>query len=156
MVGGREMHALNVPLNTLRKTAIKILKSGEACLFSADVVQESHTKEGLLHSKLYDYDIVFDTPFEMDKVTRIQTLQTRLTHCMVFIGVDLVRGKPVKWKVENSWGEKAGKKGLLVMSDEWFEEHLYAIMIDKKHLTKDLLKRFDQPPIVLPPWHPMI
>ncbi|OGL46096.1 MAG: hypothetical protein A2161_09535 [Candidatus Schekmanbacteria bacterium RBG_13_48_7] len=155
-IGGREMIALNVPNNILLGRAIQVLKSGEACLFSADVLQHSHSKEGLLDTGIYDYDLIFNTPFKMDKITRIQTLQTRLTHCMVLVGVDLVNGKPVKWKVENSWGESVGKKGIFIMSENWFDEHVYALIIHKKFLTKKMLQLFKQPPISLPPWHPMI
>jgi len=86
---------LNVPIDVLRQKAVQVLKGKDACLFSCDVVQASHTKDGLLDTEVYDYELLFDTPFKMDKTTRIQSLQTRLTHCMVFLGVDLVKGKPV-------------------------------------------------------------
>lgn len=155
-IGGRAMHMLNVPNEELKRLALEVLLKEEPCLFSSDVVQHSHSKEGILATNLYDYDLVFDTPFEMDKVTRIQTLQTRLTHCMVIIGVDLVEGKPTKWKIENSWGEEAGKKGFFIMDDKWFDEHVYALIIQKKYLSDETLKLFEQPPRVLPPWHPMI
>ena len=155
-IGGRNMFCLNLPIAALWKQAIKVLKNGDACLFNADVLQWSHSKEGLLDQNLYDYKLVFDTPFDMKKTTRIQTLQTRLTHSMVFLGVDLVKDKPVKWKIENSWGTDYGKKGIFVMSQNWFNENVYAVFSHKKLLTAETLKLFDQPPIVLPPWHPMI
>jgi bleomycin hydrolase len=75
---------------------------------------------------------------------------------MVFLGVDLVNGKPVKWKVENSWGDKVGKQGVFIMNHNWFEEHVYSLIINKKYLTKTMLQQFKKKPIVLPPWHPMI
>ena len=35
-----------------------------------------------------------------------------MTHAMLFNGVDLnSQDKPVKWRVENSWGTKGGEKG---------------------------------------------
>lgn len=39
-----------------------------------------------------------------------------------------------RWLVENSWGEYSGKDGNLVMSDEWFDRHVFEIAIHKKHL----------------------
>ena len=155
-VGGRSLFCLNVPIETLRQKAVQVLRAGEACLFGADVLQESYSKDGLLDSDLYDYELIFDTPFKMDKTRRIQTLQTRLTHSMVFLGVDIKNGKPVKWKVENSWGESSGKKGFFIMSQSWFDEHVYDVILHKKFLSKAMLKAFEKPPIILPPWHPMI
>jgi bleomycin hydrolase len=155
-IGGRHMLYLNLPIKTLKEKAIEVLKGKEACLFNADVVQECHSKEGILDTEVFDYSLIFDTPFEMEKTTRIRTLQTRLTHSMVFLGVDLVKEKPVKWKVENSWGESYGKKGIFVMSGKWFDEHVFAVLVQKKHLTKEMLEQFEQPAVTLPPWHPMI
>ena len=46
-----------------------------------------------------------------------------MTHAMVITAVHLdPSGKPVRYKVENSWGDTAGEKGWFVMSDKWFEE----------------------------------
>lgn len=155
-VDGRSMMVLNVPNHELKRLALEVLAKEEPCLFSSDVRQDSHSKEGLLDPNLYDYHLVFDAPFAMDQLSRIYTLQTRLTHCMVFIGVDLVDGKPTKWKIENSWGEDFGKKGIFIMSDKWFDEQVYALNIHKKYLTPEMLELFAQPPITLPCWHPMV
>jgi bleomycin hydrolase len=64
-------------------------------------------------------------------------------------------GKPVKWKVENSWGKDRGKDGYYVMSDEWFSEFAYQILLHRKYFSEEQKKAFDQDPIVLKPWDPM-
>jgi len=75
---------------------------------------------------------------------------------MVFTGVNLDKnGKPDRWKVENSWGKEKGKKGWFIMSDEWFSEFLYQVLIDKKYLSETIKKEYEQKPIVLKPWDPM-
>jgi bleomycin hydrolase len=155
MIGGRDWLWLNVPIEELKKCAVNMLKNSDAVLYGCDVVQESHSKEGILHKKLFDYDLIFNTSFEMDKTTRIQYLQTILTHSMVFIGVDLVDDKPVKWKIENSWGTEVGKKGFFIMTDEWFDEHTFDMMVPGEYLSSELKELFKIEPIVLPPWHPM-
>ena len=78
-----------------------------------------------------------------------------MTHAMVLTGVDLVNGKPTRWKVENSWGEKSGVDGFWMMSDEWMDEFTYQIVVRKEFLTPEQLAAFDAEPIVLAPWDPM-
>lgn len=81
--------------------------------------------------------------------------QSMMDHAMVLTGVDLVDGKPAKWKVENSWGPKVGEKGYFVMSDEWMDQYVYQIVVNKKYLSDELKADQAQEPIVLKPWDPM-
>lgn len=146
---------LNVPMETLKSLVIRTLKDKQAVLFGCDVLQESSRKIGILAPGVLDYGLLFGTPFAMDRATRMQFLQARLTHNMVLLGVDLVGDRPVKWKVENSWGDEVGQKGIFLMTDAWFDEYVYAAVIHRKYLDADLAKLSGQPPIVLPPWHPL-
>jgi len=41
------------------------------------------------------------------------------------------------------------------MTDEWFEEYNYEVMVDKKYLSEELLRALDTEPTVLKPWDPM-
>ena len=92
----------------------------------------------------------------MTKAERLDYCQSMMTHAMVFEGVNLDdEGKPNRWRVENSWGEDAGKKGYYVMSDAWFDEYMYQVVVNKKYLTADELKVIDTPVIELAPWDPM-
>ena len=82
----------------------------------------------------------------------------KVRSAMVITGVDLVDGKPTKWKIENSWGEKPGFKGYFVMSDSWFDKFVYQAVINKKYLSDELKKTFEEgskDPIQLLPWDPM-
>ena len=71
------------------------------------------------------------------------------------LGLILINNKPTKWRVENSWGNKSGDKGYYLMSDSWFNEYNYEVVIDKKYLPKKILHLFDKEPIELEPWDPM-
>jgi bleomycin hydrolase len=79
-----------------------------------------------------------------------------MTHAMVFTGVDLdEHDRARKWRVENSWGDKNGDKGFMVMTDRWFDEYNYEVVVEKQYVPADLLALLDTTPTVLPPWHPM-
>ena len=55
-----------------------------------------------------------DINLTQDKAGRLDYNESLMTHAMVLTGVDLdADGKPIKWKVENSWGDKVGQKGTL-------------------------------------------
>jgi len=78
-----------------------------------------------------------------------------LTHAMVFTGVNIVENSPNRWKVENSWGKDNGKDGFFVMSDEWFNQFMYQVVVNKKYLSEEFLAALEKTPIELEPWDPM-
>ena len=96
---------------------------------------------------------LFNTEFYMDKAERLEYSESLMTHTIVFTGVDLDNSdKPIKWNVENSWDKDSGKDGFYIMSDEWFSEYMYQIVINKKYLKEEWIKQYEAEPIVLQPW----
>jgi bleomycin hydrolase len=57
--------------------------------------------------------------------------------------------------VENSWGAKSGWRGNLIMTDEWFEEYMFRVVVNRKYIPEETLKLLEQKPIMLPSWDPM-
>lgn len=155
VVGGRQIKHLNLPMDEFKDLAIKQLKHGESVWFGSDVVQYSETKLGIMALNTYDYNALFDMDLDMTKADALDYGQSMMDHAMVLTGVDIVDGKPTKWKVENSWGNKVGHKGYFVMSDDWMDKYCYQIVINKKYLSDKQHKAQAQDPIVLKPWDPM-
>lgn len=156
--GGRQVRHLNLPIDEMKDLIIKQLKDGEVVWFGSNVVKDSDRQAGLLDTKLYRRDQLFDTDFTMTKAQMLDSGESMMDHAMVITGVDIVDGKPTKWKIENSWGEKPGFKGYFVMSDSWFDDFVYQAVINKKYLSEDLKKAYEEGkanPIQLLPWDPM-
>ncbi|MBQ1292361.1 MAG: C1 family peptidase [Lachnospiraceae bacterium] len=147
---------LNLPMDDLRAIAIAMLKDGRPVWFGSDVGQFSNRKAGILSLDAYNLGGLFDTEFPMSKAQRLDYGESLMTHAMVLTGVDLDEdGKPIRWKVENSWGDESGDKGFFVMSDEWFGEFAYQILLDRSYFSAEQNAQFDAEPILLAPWDPM-
>lgn len=154
--GAAPVRYVNLPVDELKKAAIAQMKSGEPVWFGCDVGKDSHRSSGSLDLNVYDMETLFDTELSMTKAEKLDYGQSRMTHAMVFQGVDLKKdGTPAAWCVENSWGEDPGKKGMYRMTDEWFDEYMYQVVIHRKHLSDEILAAYDGEPIELAPWDPM-
>jgi bleomycin hydrolase len=155
VVGGNIIKYANVEINELKKAAIKSIKNDEAVWFGCDVGKMFNRELGIMDMDLYDYEKLFDTKFKMNKASRLEYGDSAMTHAMLFTGVDLKRNTPRKWRVENSWGDKNGDKGYYLMSDSWFDEYNYEVVVDKKYLSNKTLEIFNREPHNLEPWDPM-
>lgn len=159
VVGGRQVRHLNLELQDFKQAAIKQLQAGEAVWFGSDISQMSDRKTGIMDTKLYDLNGLFNIDLNMTKAQRLDYGESMMNHAMVITGVDLNNDQqPTKWKVENSWGEKVGTKGYFVMSDAWFDQFVYQLVIDKQYLPEKLQQVYEQEkdaPKVLAPWDPM-
>lgn len=152
---GRKVLYLNLKIEELKKVAMSQLKDGETVWFGCDVGQMLDRKSGILDSNLYHYEEALDTSFNLSKADRLNYGDSCLTHAMVFTGVNIVEDSPNRWKVENSWGKENGKDGFFVMSDKWFDQFMYQIVVNKKYLSEEFLAALEKTPIELEPWDPM-
>ena len=155
VVGGQIIKYANVEIDHIKKAAIKSIKNNESVWFGCDVGKMFHRDLGLMDMDLYDYEALLGTKFGMNKARRLEYGDSMMTHAMLFTGVDIANGKSIKWRVENSWGPKGGNKGYYLMTDKWFDEYNYEIVVDKKYLPKQILDLFDREPVELAPWDPM-
>ncbi|WP_161979990.1 aminopeptidase C [Streptococcus sp. S784/96/1] len=156
VVGAPAVRYLNLGMERFKELAIAQMKAGETVWFGSDVGQVSDRQAGIMATNTYDFDAALDISLTQDKAGRLDYSESLMTHAMVLTGVDLDdNGKPLKWKVENSWGDKVGEKGYFVASDAWMDEYTYQIVVRKEFLTEEELAAYEAEPQVLAPWDPM-
>ena len=153
---GTNWKYLNLPMDEIEQLAIASLKDGRKLYSSYDVGKLLDRPRGYASLDNFDYGSLFGTTFGMDKAQRISTFDSGSTHAMTLTAVDLdAAGKPIKWKVENSWGTDSGQQGYLIMTDEWFREYMFRLVVNKKYVPENLLKAFDSKPIMVMPEDPL-
>lgn len=153
---GHNWKYLNLPMDEIAQLAIASLKDGHKLYSSYDVGKQLDRKLGFCDLDNYDYGTLFGTTFPMNKADRIATFDSGSTHAMTLTAVDLdANGQPLKWKVENSWGASYGYKGCLIMTNRWFNEYMFRLVVNKKYASSQLLYEFDQKPVEVMPEDPL-
>ena len=153
---GQNWKYLNLPMDEIEQLAMASLKDGRKMYSSYDVGKQLDRERGYLDTENSDYASLFGTTFGMDKAQRIATFDSGSTHAMTLSAVDIdADGKAVKWKVENSWGPNHGQGGCLIMTDRWFREYTFRLVVNKQYVPQDIMKQFEQKPIMVMPEDPL-
>ena len=155
VVGGQQVLYLNVDIETMKTLAAASIEKGDPVWFGCDVGQMASRERGLLVHNLYDYSALLGVDLSTTKEDRVNSGQSMMTHAMLLVGVDMVEGKPRRWRVENSWGTDIGDKGFFTMDDDWFTEYVFEVVVKKSDLPDELRAALDTEPLVLPAWDPM-
>lgn len=152
---GENWKFINLPMDDIKEMAIASIKGDDMMYFSCDVKKFLDRDNGTLDTANFDYDSLFGVSFGMDKADRIRTFDSGSTHAMTLMAVDIdANGKPTKWMVENSWG-KGANGGHLIMTDRWFDEYMFRLVVNKKYAPAKVLDILKQKPVMLPSWDPM-
>ena len=157
IVEGRIVKHLNLPIEELKKAAVKQLKDGYPVWFGCDVGRSSIVEDerAILDTKAVDYETLFNVDLKLSKEDALDYGYSMMTHAMTFTGVQMDGNEALRFKVENSWGEKFGYKGHFVMTSDWFDKYVYQVVVNKKYLTEKSRKDYEKEPKELKPWDPM-
>ena len=137
---GRKVFYLNLPIKEVKELTLKQLRDKEAVWFGCDMGKNLDRESGYMHDDLYFYNEALASCIDLDKGKRLDYCDGKMTHAMIFSGVNIIDEEVNRWKVENSWGKEVGENGIFVMSDSWFDEHVYQVVINKKHLSEEQKK----------------
>lgn len=148
------MDAVNIQMEEMVAMVLKSILADQPVWFGANSGAEGDKKKGLWLQGIEDQQDLFGIDFSMSKADTLAYDNGTPDHSMVFTGVDVEDGKPVKWKVENSWGEDAGDKGWFTIDSQWLDRHVFEVIIDRRFVPPELLALAEQKTILLPPWDP--
>lgn len=137
---------LNLPIDDLKELTIKQLKDNVPVYMVTHVSKCRDTKSGVLDTRLYNYENTLNLR-RLSKEEAVNMRDISTQHAMAFTGVNLVDNKPQRWKVEDSYGDKEKMNGYYIMNDNFFEEFVLGVIIDKKYLSQEQLNLLEQEPI---------
>ncbi len=153
---GQNWRYINLPMEDIAPMCIASIKDSTMMYFSCDVGKFLNREKGFMDMNNYDYESLMGTTFGMDKKQRVTTYASGSSHAMTLCAVDLDKdGKPLKWMVENSWGSSYGYQGFLIMTNNWFNEYMFRVVLEEKYIPANIRALLDQKPIMLPAWDPM-
>ena len=140
---------LNLPIEDLKRCAVKQLKDGIPVCVTLDIASKSvYEKQGILDTRIYNYENTLNM-HSLSKREGLDFSEIHLSHCMTIIGVNIVDEHIERWKVEDSYGAGPDEKpnGYYTMNDNYFDKFVMDIIINKKYLTEEQKKMLDQEPI---------
>jgi len=158
VVGGKKTVYNNQPIEELMKATAESISRNESVWFGCDVTKNFATKPGLADTKAHDYELLYGTSVNevLSKADRLIYGESEMTHAMVITGVQTDDdGNPVKWRVENSWGDDRHEKGYLMMTSDWFKEYVFEVVVDKAIVPGEVMEAFGEDVKTLPAWDPM-
>lgn len=155
VVEGKPINHLNLPMERMKELIVGQLLNNELVWFGSDVSFYRDRATPAWDDKAFDYLNTFGFDIKFAKTDMLDFKASAMNHAMVITGVNLVDGKPTKWKIENSWGKDSGNEGYFVMSDSFFDHFVYQAVILKKYLSDEELEAASKEPIHLHPWDPM-
>eukprot|EP00474_Spongospora_subterranea_P009274 CRZ09732.1 hypothetical protein [Spongospora subterranea] len=154
IVGGNPVRYVNVPIDELSKYAAKTIAGGDPVWFGCDVGKHFSRDLHIMDLEIFDYNLVFGTELAQNREQRLRYGQSLMTHAMVLNAFHGDAEKVTRWRVENSWGDKANK-GFATMTHEWFKQYVYQVVVNKSVLPSKITDVLSQTPIAFPAWDPM-
>ncbi|MBQ1447812.1 MAG: C1 family peptidase [Erysipelotrichaceae bacterium] len=156
VIEGQKISYLNLTMDKIKDAVVKQLKDGHPVWFGSDCGKYADRDSGTFDLDTVAMGDLLGFKYGFTKGDKLTYGDSAMNHAMVIQGVNLdEKGKPNRWKIENSWGGDAGRKGYFVASDKWFDEYVFQVVVNKKYLDKKSQKVLSEELNELEPWDPM-
>lgn len=146
MSGANNYATLNLPFDEFKNLILKSLQAKEVVYFYCSTT--SKMVDGVWLDTLERYGELFGIDLKLDNNSILMTNGITNCHCMLITGVNIVDNKIDKWKIENSWGSKVGNNGYYVATDDFINNYVHKIVINKKYLNEKQLQILGQDKIL--------
>ncbi len=154
--GASPVSYLNMDTSVLSQAVVNRIKKNKPVFFGTDTPKFMDTKRGIMDIDLWDYKLIGYDQRSLDKASRVLYGDSLMTHAMLITGVHLDEdGKPVRYRVENSWSDKSGHEGYYTMTQDYFNQYVYQVVVEKEDIPELVPLLEDKQVIHLPPYDPM-
>ena len=152
---------INLPIDRLQELTVKSIDAKMPVWFAADVSTGMDTQNGILHPEIYDHSELFGMTYE-ERQKQFNAKERSFfriinpEHAMLITGYDRDPDTQeiIKFKDENSWGKKAGKKGFYNIYPQYFQQNIFEVVIQKDLLSEDEKALTEKAPVLLDPSNP--
>jgi bleomycin hydrolase len=153
----KEQHVkwLNLPMSRIKELTKMSIDSNMPVWFGCDVGNEFDKESGIHAKNIIDYEMFMSTHFHLSKEDRLRMYLSLPTHAMIILGYYEEDSKIERWKIENSWGKNYGSDGYLLMTDEWFSDYVFEVIIHRSKLSTFEKKILNSNPTVVPMYDPL-
>ena len=155
LVEGLPIRYYSLPLDKMKKAVMKQIADGFPVWFGCDTKICFDRENGIMDLRMFDFENFLQLPRDMPKDIRLDYHISSMNHAMVLVGYSLHNGSPNLWCVENSVGELAGRQGYCVMTNQWFEQYVFQVVLKKEYLDEELSAILNKPFKKLAPWSPL-
>ena len=126
---------INLPPEEIKPGVLASIKEDEPVYVCCDWRKERLLPQGIMSMGNYDYESLFGMKFDMDMKARVLTRYSNPAHVMIITACDTDdNDKPTKWQLYNS-SHSSGAGVYLTFTDDWFDEYVFRIIMDCKHLS---------------------
>lgn len=139
---------LHISSKELKDLAIKQLKDNIPVMVGIYTKKFVDNESGVLDTRLYDFEKLVKYK-KLSKEDGMSVGDINLHHWMTITGVHIENDKPLRWKVEDSYGDKEKFNGYYIMNDNYFDEYVFTVIIHKKYLSQKQLELYNQKDYIL-------
>jgi bleomycin hydrolase len=144
MIDGDSADFVNLPINYIRNICKESIDNKQPIWFGADIHHYFDRNKGIADLNIYNYDFLHKmNQNDFEKGERLLFNQSVPNHAMLILGYDIDNNNKIKkWYIENSWGRK-NNKGFISMSDNWFDNFVFEIVVKKECLNEKLMNKIN-------------